>query len=387
MTKARRRPFGSATLRAIVDSPAVRRWAGLGLGACWGLASFATTANVRAQPRDETSAPVEAVIEIEHAPGSELCPDKEAVFHSMRRLFPEREFREGSDTSNSTARARVSIRPLSPGHEAVLTLLPPRHGERVIHDAEDCRGLADALALAFVLLVAPAAPQNSASAANTEASSEPQPPKAAAVTPPAPAEPAKSPQTSEVTPPARRRAASYRAGLGASLVGGLGVLSEPSLGVGAEAELFHRSGWGFSLQGLRLWAQPAEAEGGSVTLSLWGLLIAPCYRQRLGPTSRLDTCLRFGFGSQYADVKGFQSPASGNFPWQVLVPQLSYRQGLPGLGELLSAFVRVGFVGQLRPQSFSVRAADGSEENVPIAAAPKFGVMTELGVMFGTGLF
>jgi hypothetical protein len=48
----------------------------------------------------------------------------------------------------------------------------------------------------------------------------------------------------------------------------------------------------------------------------------------------------------------------------VLVPQLGYRHGLPGLGKLLSGFVGVGLVGQLRPQMFSLRLADGSGQNV-----------------------
>jgi hypothetical protein len=106
----------------------------------------------------------------------------------------------------------------------------------------------------------------------------------------------------------------------------------------------------------------------------------------LGASTRLDACLGFGIGSQHADIQGFLSPESGNFPWQVVVPSVSFRQGVPGLSQL-SGFVRVGFVGQLRPQSFSVRRADGSGDNVQIASAPTFGVMTNIGLMFGSGLF
>jgi len=344
-----------------------------------------------AQPRD-VAPPVEAVIEIEQAPGSEACPDKEAVFRSIKRLFPEREFRQNSAAGSSTATARVTIRPLRPGHEAVLTLLPPRHGERVIREQdEDCRGLADALALAFVMLVAPPDSQPESDRAGSASKSDvplaAKSPEASAAAPPSPEPQQKSERAPETASASGRPARSYRAGIGASLIGGLGVLSEPSLGVGGEVELFHRSGWGLSLQGIRLWSQPAEAEGGSVTLTLWALLAAPCYRIRLAAASHLDACLRFGTGSQHAKVEGFQSPQPATVPWQVLVPQLSYRQSFAGLGDLLSGFARIGFVGQLRPQSFSVRLADGSGQNAPIASAPKFGVMAELGLMFGTGLF
>jgi hypothetical protein len=330
------------------------------------------------------------VIEIEQAPGSEVCPDKEAVFRSIRRLFPEREFRQSGEGSSSAATARVSIRPLLPGHEAVLTLLPPRRGQRVIveHD-EACRGLADALALAFVMLVAPPDPQGEpefTGDGTRPGAGAPASPAASAVPAPRPAEPERSARIPERVPSAAA-ARAYRAGIGASLVGGVGVLSEPALGAAGEIELFHRRGFGLSLQGLRLWSAPAEAEGGSVTLTLWALLAAPCYRLRLNAKGHLDACLRFGVGSQQAKVEGFLSPESGSYPWLVLMPQLGYRQGLPGLSERLSGFVRIGLVGQLRPQSFSVSLADGSGENVEIASAPRLGVMADIGLIFGTRLF
>lgn len=245
--------------------------------------------------------------------------------------------------------------------------------------------MADALALAFVMLVAPA--ENSAEPASANAPSSP-----AAQATTAPPKPPANPEERvnlavlERPPEARRSTGSFRAGFGASFVAGLGVLSKPALGAGGEAELFHERGFGLSLQGLRLWALPADALGGSVTLTLWGLLLAPCYRQRVGGTGRFDACLRFGLGSQHANVTGFDAAQSGNYPWQVLVPSIGYRHGLPGWGELLSAFVRVGFVAQLRAQSFSLRRED-SGENVPIIGAPTFGAMADIGLVFGTGPF
>jgi hypothetical protein len=376
--------------RAPHYSRVMPRLAGRCFGVLFGLAWFSAP-HAQAEPR-AADEPVEAEIDIEQAPGSEVCPDKEAVFRSIRRLFPERDFRQSKDASRSTARARVTIRPLSPGHEAVLTLLPPRAGERVIREQdEDCRGLADALALAFVMLVAPPEPgvssENESDATKSGAASAATSPDVPGAAPPSskPAVPQKKTRAPDTVPASPRGPRLYRAGVGASLVGGLGVLSEPALGFAAELELFHRTGFGLSLQGLRLWSEPAEGQGGSVTLTLWGLLVAPCYRHRLGPASRLDACLRVGVGSQHAEVKGFLSPQSGGFPWLVLVPSLGFRQGFAELERSLSGFVRVGLVGQLRPQAFSVRLADGSD--VQVASAPKVGVMTEVGLMFGADVF
>ena len=122
-------------------------WAGPCFAALTGLALFAP-AKARAQAA-ASAASVEAVIEIERAPGSQACPDKEAVFRSIQRLFPERQFHRGSAGAESTARAHVTIRPLAPGHEAVLTLLPPRHGERVIRPLLILISVAVALRLLF----------------------------------------------------------------------------------------------------------------------------------------------------------------------------------------------------------------------------------------------
>jgi len=374
----------TTSLVAIIDSRVVRLcWAGHGFAALSALVLLAPArSSAQANPRAE---PVQAVIEIERDPESRACPDREAVYRSIQRLFPEREFHQGAE-AGSAARARVTIRPRSPGHEAVLTLLPPRHGERVIREEdEDCRGLADALALAFVMLVAPA----EASAEPTSANAPSSPEVKAATALPAPAAKPEAPENTAVPerlPETRPTTRPFRAGFGASLVGGLGVLSKPSMGAGGEVELFHEQGFGLSLQGVRLWALPADAQGGSVTLSLWGLLLAPCYRQRLRGSGRFDACLRFGLGSQHANVTGFEAAESGNYPWQVLVPSIGYRHGLLGGGELLSAFVRVGFVAQLRAQSFSLRRED-SGENVPIIGAPTFGAMADVGLVFGTGPF
>lgn len=353
-----------------------------GLGVLIGAAlSFATTASgaetkAHAPHARHDGQPLHARIEIERAAGAEACPDSAEVFRAMARLFPERAFREASVATESVASAHISIRPLPPGYEAVVSVIEPRRGERVILEkAADCRGLADALALAFVMLVEP---PTSEAAARGETDTP-------TATPPAPAPPAAaSPRRDTAAAPTPSRERSFQADLGASAVAGVGLLSEPSLGAAGGLDVFHTSGWGASLQGMRLSSPPSRAEGGSVTLTLWGVSLGPCYRGRLSPRSSLDGCVRFGAGSQHAEVERFRQPKSGSFPWLVVVPALAYRQLLV---EPLSGFVRVGPVVQLLPQSFSVRVPEAEGGLVNVAAAPNVGVMAELGLAFGGRIF
>ena len=364
-------------------------------------AALLATPRVRANPAQNSKRTPQAaeramaaVIEIERAPGSEVCPDSESVFRSIARLFPERAFQRSTDVYTSAASARVSIRPLTSGHEARMITLLPRRGERVIVERDqDCHGLADALALAFVMLVqAPDSNSPLAVAGATSAASE----RATPLDPATRDSGSKSPLPNEATPsralvcaPASARAPSsgariargarrVRTEVDASIVGGYGVLDEPALGAAAGVELYDQSGWGFSLQGVRLWSLPAEVRGGSITFTLWGLLLGPCYRAQLGAASRLDACLRLGVGSQYVAVEQFLTPQPGNFPWLTLTPTLGY--GL-GFTESLSGFLRIGPIVQLRSQSFSV--IDGAGAPAPMVAGPSVGVLAELGLNFG----
>ena len=333
-------------------------------------------------------APLDAVIDIERAPGAEACPDSAAVFRAIQRLFPERSLRQ-SNANESAADARVAIRPLASGYEAVMTVVRPRPGERVILEKDEaCRGLADALALAFVMLVEPpdakTAPPTldaAAEAAGSAAASD-----AAATPAPSEPEPAAAPRAPPPVPPsasASRRGHAFHGDVGAAVVGGLGVLSEPSLGVAAELTFVHRSGWGVALEGMRLWSAPADGDGGSVTLDLWAFLFGPYYRGRLSRRSSLGAGLLLGFGSQKADVKHFDNPNPGSFPWMVLMPAIDYRLGIGGVA---SAFARLAPVIQLRPQSFSV-LVDATGKTDQIAAAPTVGVLAELGFAFGGDIF
>lgn len=373
---------------------------GRGLGAVLGIVAFvlssatavcAAPATPQNTPARELAAPLDASIEIERAAGSEACPDSEAVFRAIRRLFPERSYRQSESPSESAAQARVVIRPLSPGYEAVMTVLRPRAGERVMREEDqDCRGLADALALAFVMLVDPPDSKNpgadvtpddgsAASAASTAVL--PPPPAAAAAgaassaTPPA--------QTGDTSRRAPQRGHAFRADVGGAAVGGLGVLSEPAFGAAGRLEFFHRSGWGGAVEALHLWSGPAHGQGGSVTLTLWACLFGPYYRGRISKRSSLEAGLLVGVGSQSAEVKGFASPHPGKFPWTVLMPALGYRLSF---GSMASAFAGMGPVIQIRPQSFSV-GVDTAGHTAQVAAPPGVGMMAEVGLALGSDIF
>jgi hypothetical protein len=171
-----------------------------------------------------------------------------------------------------------------------------------------------------------------------------------------------------------------QAHLGVLAVGGVGLLAEPAAGAALGLDVFHRAGFGLTFQGLRLWSPPADAEGGSVTLTLWALLGGGCYRFRPRAFSSLDACLSIAAGSQYAEVKGFNEPKSGSFPWLSAVPAIRYHHQL---GELLRASLSLGAVAQLRRQSFSVASNDANGGTTPVARAPALGLLAELGLSFG----
>jgi hypothetical protein len=112
-----------------------------------------TSESSRLQGKDDSAKPSPIHIEIDRAPGSELCPDETAVFRALPRLFPERSVQDSNVLQWSVAAARITIRPTTHGHEALILTVLPRIGERtLIENDANCSGLADALAVTLALL-------------------------------------------------------------------------------------------------------------------------------------------------------------------------------------------------------------------------------------------
>jgi hypothetical protein len=341
--------------------------------------------------------PVVTRLEIERASGSEVCPDADAVIGAITRLFPDRRIRRAIDAESSRVSALVMIRPTLAGHEAQITVISPRAGERaLIENDVNCRGLAEALAVTLVMLIEP---QEAANDVNptplvTESASAP----SSVIEQERPLPPVTIEKPTKNSPAAvvsrqlpllaserqPRHQDDFYAFFTAAGVGGIGLLSQPALGGLMSVDFYHRSGWGVRLSGVRLWAMPANELGGTVNLTLWGTLSGPCYFKQLTTASRLDTCLLVGLGSQYANVDGFTNRDSTSVPWAVLGPQLRY---LAPIVKTVGGVISIGAIGQLRQQSFSVTKANQPTERQTVAGAPRLGLIVELGLSFGGTAF
>jgi hypothetical protein len=340
--------------------------------------------------------PTSTWLEIVRTRGSEACPDVDSVFGALSRLFPEQPIRRSMDDTSAAASASVRIRPTSLGHEALVRVTRPREGERIILDDDvECSGLANALAVALVMLIEPAS-ATTADPAQTVASRETMAETAsgnAASTPPpmstalpqnkSPARQATFPTSGgvvlgqrEAAPPNAQRA--VQASASAMAVGGFGLLGTPSAGIGAGITLSSRSGFAIAFEGLRLWSSPAVRAPGEINLALWGLLGGPCYRSKVASNVMLQGCLLLGAGSQTATSRGYWSDDSRSRPWVVAGPSLDLSVHLY---RWLGTFVNLAGVGHLKRQSFSVDCV------AEVVSAPVAGVMLGLGLRVETGVF
>jgi hypothetical protein len=319
-------------------------------------------------------------LEVRRARGSEACPDVDRVFRAISRLFPEQPIRRCLDATEASASATVRIRPTSVGHEALVRVTRPREGERVILDREvECDGLADALAVALVMLIEPAqiAPPNELTELPVAPRDEPSQPEASAAPPPNKDRDAASLPLQLDDSPSNAPAAHgshtrrhWLAGARAMAAFGAGLTSEPSAGAGVGFALSSESGLGLALEGHRLLSLPAKQPPGRVELDLWALLGGPCYRQNLASKAHLDSCLAFGVGSQHAESKGYLHDDSKRRPWMVIGPRLDLGVRLYGW---LGGFASLSALGHLKPQSFSVEGVG------VVAKAPTVGTLLTLG--------
>jgi hypothetical protein len=329
-------------------------------------------------------------LEVHRAHGAEACPDVDTIFRAIRRLFPEQPVRRSIDSSEATASATVRVRPTSMGHEALIRASRPREGERIILSrGPECEGLADAIAVALVMLVEPnlaepsrttergAAPNGSEPPASSDASA------LETVTAPRQYKLQKKPSAlptrkwvtnakAETSAVARGRT---RAGLSALSGGGVGLMSTPSAGVGLGAALSWSSGFGISLNGFRFWSSPAVRAPGELDLDLWAVFGGPCYRMPLTHALDLEGCWTLGAGSQRAESQGYARDGSTRRSWLVSGPRidLDWR-----LNRWFGSFASLTGFGHLKPRSFSVEGV-GSGDDI-VAKAPTLGILLALGL-------
>jgi hypothetical protein len=303
----------------------------------------------------------------------------------MEVLFPERSFRRVYDAEQAAASAQVLVRPFAGGHEARVKVLSPRSGERILFEQDpSCRGLGDALAVAFAMLIEPRTEQSELASDTlappsapmaAEAPSQQQPPllpsraasptlrhptAAAAPAPPKPAAASHQPkeagnrgtpehatfstQPEEVsgrTVGAARLEPAFTTHAHGGVTGGLQILSRPNRGVRLGADLFHRSGFGLELTFLGIWAMQAMEGRGSISVNRFGAMLGLCYERSLWQKAHYLFCAEFGLGSQNATTRGFAEVYQPNNhdPWAVLGPKLGY---VHELTDWLSLFVASG---------------------------------------------
>jgi hypothetical protein len=344
--------------------------------------------------RNDTNA-IETRLEIEHDAGSEQCPNADDVFQAIGTLFPERSYVRWTGRSTDVrAFAHIKIRPTSLGHEAIVEVTQPRIGERIILENDvKCNGLADALAVTLVMLMDLTVDPNSVTTTQFAPAPNIQPTPAPEVTATTTIKPKGSLEAKAFVNPTRPLSSTPVSTTTSSIrsmhldarvngIGGLGLLSEPALGAAIGFDLFHHAGWGFTIQGQKLWSNPIQAETGKLTLSLWGVLGGPCFRQSLSTHSKLYTCLNFGAGAEHAKASNYQNAKTQDVPWAVVGPSLRWSTNM---AQNLSIFFGLGFAVQLIPQSFSVTNSDGGTN--PIADARRTAFFAELGLSVDDLLF
>ncbi|MFZ5893519.1 MAG: hypothetical protein ACOY0T_20830 [Myxococcota bacterium] len=288
-------------------------------------------------------------VTVVRAPGSEACPEPEHIIAAARRLFPTTPVKLSKDAASAGLDANVLVEPIAGGHRATLKIGGERWRERQIVDKDPaCRGLADALAVALVLLLEPDARPLTPTlglAARREA----------------------KPETS------RQPTSALSADVETGALGALGWLGAPGAGGFLSVLGAHSSGLALRARAMRVLSGETVvgAGPGAVDVSLWAVLAGPCWRFRSNKDWLLTPCFDFGWGRQQGAASGLlvESRAETR-PW--LVSGLSL-----GVARRLSGPLHLTLTGggsiRLHQQVFSV---DGS----PIVAQEPVGAFVALGV-------
>lgn len=164
--------------------------------------------------------------------------------------------------------------------------------------ADDCTSLSRAAALAIVLLV----------------ESEP----ASFTTPPTVPPPISPPSGCEVaTPPSplEEKRDGLEAGVAVSMIGAVGVLPEPTLGVGIGGDLRWTESLHLHLRGLFLPERTVERAEARVGFGLTAASLGLCHRASLTTSLGIGVCASFLGGAHHVVVFAPESVAPGDRPW------------------------------------------------------------------------
>lgn len=311
---------------------------------------------------------------VERDAASEICPDSERILAAGRRLFPAADLQQTPIASSAGIHAEVLIRPTLGGHEAAVHVRGERNGERVLVDRdEECRGLADALAVALALIVDPDAAH--AALAARERARPPDPAASAAFASDSPQAPVidRDGGPSSLGP-------IERLALDAGALAGVGLLASPAFGGYIGVSATAAGGATLRLRAARLLTSKAEIGAGNVTLDLWGGFVGACYRLPRGERLALSPCLDFGAGAQRAAGRGFTLANHTVWsPFLSLGPSLT---GTVGIAAGFEAVLTAGAAANLWREGYVVVEGDGPPGAAEARSLrqPAIGAFVALGV-------
>jgi len=306
------------------------------------------------------AAPSTLSAEIQRTPEALSCPDEAELWHSVNALFGQELVQPATAPAAATLAVRVVVERHEAGFRAIVQAeAEPTLGRSIVDPSPDCRGLADALAVALVLLVEPDATPLPRTAPHRAVPHEP------------PITPAPTPV---------RRSVDWSLDLaavaGAGLLGNWDLLSVGGLAGGA----LHYESFGLRVRALRLVTPPDSFEEGRVHLGLWAGSFGPCWRFQLRGRWSLSPCVELGIGAQKAEPRNFEVQQARTAPWRVVTVGLTL---LAPIDSLLYAHASLGGALRLHREHFII---DGRVAEAQPWVAPFVSVGLSVGgTLMGAG--
>ena len=162
---------------------------------------------------------------------------------------------------------------------------------RIVDDDPECQGMAEAIAVALVVLLDASPQQRRASAA------------------------APGPATHEQTAEHPEQTWTW---LPVATAWWHGAISQPPRWGGDVGGTFaHRSGWGLGARLVRLFPMSQHEGSGEVRVDTIGVSAGPCWRTRLGPVVGAAACAEVAVGRQRAEAIGYLHNSSATRRWMV----------------------------------------------------------------------